>query len=162
MKTKIAKQLTTKDVEGRVAALKREIKRLIHLIGEGDDEIVGEAVYALHGLPGLVSGQLAAALSRPRSRVHRLKLIFLARVLGQKGSLDTQKALHRLTKLKEDDGVANAAADALGELLGDEMQALAEAGRRGPQAWSGSSTGNVMTIRQPHARQERSSWETSK
>jgi hypothetical protein len=141
---------TVGDVERRVAALKREIRGLVDLVGE-DDAVGASAVHVLYGLPELVSGQLAAAISRPRSRVHLLKLIFLARVLGPKGSLDTQKALHRLTKLKDDDGIAAAAADVLGELLGDEMQEMAEAAHRGRHGRRGTSVGGPLSFQQPRA-----------
>jgi hypothetical protein len=131
MKKKTAAEpATVGDVDRCVLALEREIRRLVHLVGEDDEGVVIEAVYALYSVAELIAKPLAAAVKRPRSRVHLLRLVYLARVLGPKGSLATQKALYGITKLKGDDRLANAAAVVLSELLADEMESMAKATHR--------------------------------
>src|SRR5262249_39053182 len=95
-----------------------------HLVGEDDEDVGAAAVLASSGVAELIAGPVAAAIKRPRSRLHRLRLIFLARLVGTRGTLQIQRALYEVTKIKDDDRLADSAAVVLGELLDDEMKMM--------------------------------------
>jgi hypothetical protein len=139
------------DVERRVVALRREIKKLVHLVGEDDEDVGAAAVLALSVVAELIAGPVAAAIKRPRSRLHRLRLIFLARLLGPRGTLQLQKALYELTKLDDDDRLADSAAVVLGELLDDEMEMMANVAHRAGRRQRGSAVVDPMSMHQQGA-----------
>jgi hypothetical protein len=152
MKKKTAEEAATVgDVERRVAALKREIKQLVHLVGEDDEGVGAEAVHAFSRVAELIAGPVAAAIKRPRSRLHRLRLVFLARLLGTRGTLQIQQALYEVTKIKGDDRLASSAAVVLGELLDDEMEMMANVAHRAGRRERGSAVVDPMSIDQQGA-----------
>jgi hypothetical protein len=118
----IEKPVTDDAVPTTVVALQRELEKLVALIGDADDAVGNDAVHALYTLNELVAKPLAAAILRPRNRTHRLKAIFLARLVVPRCSLEVQKALCAMTKQKDDHVVASRAALVLSELIEDQME----------------------------------------
>jgi hypothetical protein len=115
------KPASQESLTSAVAALQTQLEKLVELIGDEDDTIGNDAVHALYTLNELVAKPLAAAILHPRNRVHRLKAIFLARLVVPKYSLDVQKALCEVSRQLEDERVASLAGIILTELIGDEL-----------------------------------------
>jgi hypothetical protein len=112
---------TEKSVTIVVAVLQQQLEKLVELIGDENDAFGNEAVHALYSLYELVAKPLAAAIIRPGNRTHRLKTIFLARLVVPRHSLDIQKALYEVSQQLEDERVTSSAAIILTELIGDEL-----------------------------------------
>jgi hypothetical protein len=115
------------DVTKAFAAVQRNIKELVKLLGDPDDAVSNEACSALIAVGPLAADPLAAAILRPMTPVHRIKAIFVVKEIRPKKALNVQKALHRVAKCDKHEQIGATASILLSELLDDEMEDAAMA-----------------------------------
>jgi hypothetical protein len=124
------KTVTKTDVTRAMAAIEANIKELVRLLGDPDDDVSEEAGRALLRIGELAVDLLTGAILRPRSPMHRIRAILAVRFIHPKDSLAVQEALSRVEATENDQRIGTLAGAVLLEVILDYAENQALKGRR--------------------------------
>jgi len=124
------KPVTKTDVTRAMATIEANIKELVRLLGDPDDDVSEEASRMLLQIGEPAVEPLAGAIRRPCSPVHRIRAIFAIRFIHPRNSLAAQLALLEVEKREKDEPILNLASAVLLELTLDEVENKAIESRR--------------------------------